>query len=222
MSERSQRRNRYRRTFERFRDSTMIGREAYVANLELVQVALEKPGLEGGSVVECGTWRGGMSAGLMTVGGIQRNYYFFDSFAGLPPAGPMDGMEAQQWQLDKAGSRYFNNCTASMEEFLEVISRLKIPSAHINVFPGFFTDTFPRVTPSKIAVLRLDVDWYESTLICLNMFWDALLPGALVLVDDYYDWEGCRRAVHEFFTRRVASEAIQQSSPGSVCYFIKK
>ena len=40
------------------------------------------------AIVECGCWKGGMSAALIEIGGFQRDYYFFDSFEGLPPRRP--------------------------------------------------------------------------------------------------------------------------------------
>jgi len=49
-----------------------------------------------------------------------------------------------------------------------------------------------------IALLRLDGDWYESTKICLDGLYNHVVPGGVVVIDDYGHWEGCRRAVDEF------------------------
>ena len=86
---------------------------------------------------------------------------------------------------------------------------------------GLFAATFPVATVPPIAILRLDADWYDSTRLCLERFWDGLLSGALVLVDDYYTWEGCRKALHEFLARRNATETVHQSRFGKVAYLIK-
>ncbi len=53
-------------------------------------------------------------------------------------------------------------------------------------------------------------------------FWDRLLPGAVVLIDDYDAWEGCRKAVHAFLAARDAPEAIRQSRFGKVAYIVKR
>src|SRR5271154_5691585 len=74
----------YEAIYRRFRQRTMIGRDAYLANLYLADRCLSHAAAGGGCVVECGTWRGGMAAGLATLGGPARDYYFFDTFAGLP------------------------------------------------------------------------------------------------------------------------------------------
>jgi O-methyltransferase len=211
----------YYRMFKRFREFTMVDRNAYIANLCLVERALAAPGLDAGCIIECGTWRGGMAAGLLTVGGTSREYHFFDSFMGLPPASVEDGEEARQWQANKDGPRFFNNCTATMEEFMMVVGTVDIPPKHVHVYKGFFEETFPDFQAPPISVLRLDADWYNSTMMCLQKFWDTLLPGAIILIDDYYDWEGCRKAVHSFLAQRNAREAIRQSCFGRVCYIVK-
>ncbi len=211
----------YQSIFNRFRNFTMVRRDAYIDNLDLVVKFLANRALDCGCIIECGTWRGGMAAGLMSVGGSNRMYHFFDSFRGLPEPGVEDGERARQWRQDVTGPRCFNNCTASRQEFMEVISRVDVPPSQVQVHEGFFEETFPHFNPPKISALRLDVDWYESTIQCLEKFWDALLPGALVLVDDYYDWEGCRKAVHTFLAHRKADAAICQTCIGKVCYLLK-
>ena len=212
---------RYYRLYRQFRPFTMVGRDAYISNLYLADRALADPALASGCVIECGTWRGGMAAGLIALGGNRRDYFFFDSFQGLPPAGAADGEAARRWQADTQGSQYFENCRASQAEFAAVVARAGAASGRLHVYEGFFADTFARVSVPPIAVLRLDADWYESTMLCLEKFWDSLLPGALVLIDDYYAWEGCRKALHTFLARRDATEAIHQSRFGKVGYLRK-
>ena len=212
----------YRRIHRKFRQFTMVERDAYIANLYLADRALADPALAGGAVVECGTWRGGMAAGLAVLGGRERDYFFFDSFAGLPPVGAADGEDARRWQADRAGPSYLDNCRASREEFARVIGMAGLPPARLHICAGFFADTFPAVAVPPVAILRLDADWYESTMLCLEKFWDSLCPGALVLIDDYYAWEGCRKAVHAFLARREAAEAIRQSRFGKVAYIVKR
>jgi len=212
---------RYYRLYRKFRPFTMVARDAFVANLYLADRALADPALAAGCVIECGTWRGGMAAALVALCGPRRDYFFFDSFAGLPPATAADGETARRWQADAGGSRYFDNCAATKAEFTAVVARAGAPAARLHVSEGFFADSFPPVTVPPIAILRLDADWYESTMLCLDKFWDSLLPGALVLVDDYYAWEGCRKAVHAFLARRSANEAIHQSRFGKVGYLRK-
>ena len=129
------------------------------------------------AIVECGCWKGGMSAALIEIGGFQRDYYFFDSFEGLPPAKAIDGRAALAWYADTASPSYRDNCTASIDDFRRTVRRTGRPEFRIHVFKGFFEQTFPSFTPPPIAVLRLDADWYDSTMECLRKFWDFVLSG---------------------------------------------
>jgi O-methyltransferase len=212
---------RYYATWRRFRGATMIGRDTYLANLYLADKCLAQPSMSGGCVIECGTWRGGMAAGLATIGGSARDYHFFDSFAGLPPATDEDGAYARRAQQSRDGSLYFDNNTASRAEFEATLAPLALPRERIHVHEGLFATTFPGVEVGPIAVLRLDADWYSSTLQCLEKFWGRLLPGSLVLIDDYYAWEGCTKAVHAFLAGRGAAEPIRESRVGKVAYIVK-
>ena len=65
---------------------------------------------------------------------------------------------------------------------------------------GWFQDTVPRDARSvdKIALLRLDGDFYDSTRVCLENLYPRVVKNGLVVIDDYGDWQGCQRAVDEF------------------------
>src|SRR5579885_3220587 len=115
----------YHATWRRFRHATMIARDAYLANLYLADKCLAQPAMAAGAVVECGTWRGGMAAGLATIGGPAREYHFFDSFAGLPPASAEDGAYARDAQARRDGRLYFDNNTASLAEFMATLAPLR-------------------------------------------------------------------------------------------------
>ena len=60
-------------------------------------------------------------------------------------------------------------------------------------------DTLPEQAPSRIALLRLDTDWYESTRHELIHLYPRLSQGGVLIVDDYGHWDGCRLAVDEYF-----------------------
>jgi hypothetical protein len=200
----------------------MLGRNAYIANLAIADMALKDVALKGGAIIECGTWKGGMSAGLIEIGGLNRDYYFFDSFEGLPPAKEIDGEAALKWQDDKNADHYYDNCSASLEEFMAVINKTGIAEHRLNVFKGFFEKTLVDAPLPPVAILRLDGDWYDSTMECLLKFWDSVLPNGVIIIDDYFAWDGCARAIHDFLSTRNASERIQTYPYGGVAYIRKR
>lgn len=191
----------------------MVPSRTYCDNLALAQSVRHVDGC----VVECGVWRGGMSAGLASVLGRHRQYFLLDSFQGLPPAGDIDGDAARQWQRDVTSPFYFDNCSAPEEFAREAMTLADAP--HTLLVAGWFADTLPSFDPGPIVLLRLDGDWYESTTLCLERLFDRVVPGGLVILDDYFAWDGCSRAVHDFLSRRSAVERLR--SFGTVCYFSK-
>jgi hypothetical protein len=202
--ENRRRRNGFRSIFRKYSAYTMIHEAAYLNNLELCAKFAAIPGC----VVECGVWRGGMIAGMAEVLGAGRDYFLFDSFEGLPPAREeLDGASAVAWQKNSFSPVHYNNCTAAEEE---AAAAMKLSGAtSFSIVKGWFNETLPRFSPpSKIAVLRLDGDWYESTRDCLENLYPHVAPGGVVIVDDYYIWDGCARAINEFISGFTPPDAI--------------
>jgi O-methyltransferase len=192
----------------------MVPPDVFVSNLILTERVSTVPGC----IIECGVWRGGMSAGIAIVLGPHRQYFLFDSFEGLPPAKEIDGKAALRWQQDKQSISYYDNCSASPEYARHVMNLSGIRS--FELVKGWFDTTLPEFSlPTSIALLRLDCDWYDSVMVCLESLFDHVTPGGLILLDDYYVWDGCSRALHDFLARRSATERIRNL--GDICYLQK-
>jgi len=199
----------------KYRAHTMIPREQFVDNLLLVARVYDLPGC----VVECGVWRGGMIAGMAEVLGPHRHYYLFDSFEGLPEAKDIDGPAALRWQSDKDSPTYHDNCTAEMEFGKKAMAMS--PAKQVTFKKGWFNETLPGFVPEEgIAVLRLDADWYDSTLQCLDALYKHVVTGGIVIIDDYYVWDGCAKAVHDFLSANKLPDRIRQSRI-DVCYIVR-
>jgi O-methyltransferase len=188
--------------YDTFKSYTMIPPWFYCTNLLIAAAVQSVPGC----IVECGVWRGGMSAGLVSVLGKQRNYYLLDSFEGLPPAEEIDGKAAIAWQQDTKSPNYYDNCSADPSFAQEAMEKTGAP---FHLIKGFFNATLPTFECESIALLRLDGDWYESTMDCLTHLFDRVAPGGIIILDDYYTWDGCTRALHDFLSLRKATERIE-------------
>ena len=66
---------------------------------------------------------------------------------------------------------------------------------------GKVEETIPEIIPGKISLLRLDTDWYESTLHNLNHLFPLLSKGGILILDDYGHWQGARKAVDEYLEK---------------------
>jgi hypothetical protein len=192
----------------------MIPKQTFLDNLKLCHNFSNLKGC----IIECGVWRGGMIAALSEILGQDRNYYLFDSFEGLPEAKQIDGDAAIKWQSNKEGLFYFDNCTAEIS-YAEEAMKLSGAKSY-QIIKGWFSDTLPKFTPKQeIAVLRLDGDWYDSTMQCLTSLYPLVTKGGLIIVDDYYAWDGCSRAIHDYLSTHKLTDRIFQINGN--CYIIK-
>jgi O-methyltransferase len=200
--------------YRRFKNFTMIPEAEFIHNLALAAQVRHLPGC----IVECGVWKGGMSGGMAALLGPNRKYYLFDSFQGLPLAKKIDGQAALKWQQSTDSPGYYDNCSAS-EDF--ALRAMTLAGANdFELVRGWFDVTTPSHRAGEpIALLRLDGDWYDSTLVCLENLFDRVVPGGLIILDDYHAWDGCSRALHTFLCRRSATERIR--SLGNTCYMVK-
>jgi O-methyltransferase len=161
-----------------------------------------------------------MIAGIAEVLGPGRSYYILDSFQGLPPADPVkDGMQAVAYQADRQNPAYHDNCRAEATFAKRAMQRAG--ATHYELLAGWFEDTLPLLKPAEpIALLRLDADWYESTMQCLMALYPLVRPGGLIIFDDYHYWDGCTRAVHDYLVQHGLPERIREC-PDGVAHLVK-
>lgn len=156
-----------------------------------------------------------MAAGLADILGTERHYFLFDSFEGLPPPKPIDGPAAAAWAADKTSPGYHDNCAAGIEWAQRAMARSR--ARHVTFAKGWFQDTLPTFTPpQEIAVLRLDADWYDSTIACLRRLVPFMASRGVILIDDYYTWDGCTKAVHDYLAETATPFRIATAF-GRVC-----
>jgi len=217
------------RIFAEVRPYTMVPFEGIACAIRLAIETIDagKPG----DLVECGTWLGGSSFAMLlaqryTYGQIVRPVWMFDSFEGLPPAGDRDGPGARQYQLDTDGPWYFDNCRAPIEQVREAVAKFGFRSNEAIIVPGWFHETIPTVKDEirrkGIAVLRLDCDWYEPVKYVFEQLAEFVANGAPIIIDDYYAWDGCARATHEFLAKNDYSWRIRSIDHFNGAWMIKE
>jgi O-methyltransferase len=166
----------------------------------------------GGDIVECGVWRGGsmllVARKLVRLKDTSRKLYLFDTFEGMSEPGKEDVSATDQKTAQEllatsdktAGANVW--CYSSLDEVKNNMAGSNYPVANIHFVQGKVEDTLPEPSIDRIALLRLDTDWYESTRHELETLYDKLVPGGVLIIDDYGHWSGARKAVDEFITRR--------------------
>lgn len=168
-----------------------------------------------GDFVETGVWRGGaaimMRAVLAAYGVSDRRVLAADSFAGFPPQSAADSNFAVGGIADFA---------VPLDEVKACFERYHLLDAQVVFLKGLFKDTLPGAPVERIAVLRLDGDLYESTRDGLALY-AKLSPGGTLIADDYFLFEGQRRAIDEFRDAHgIADPIIQIDHFGG--YWIKR
>jgi O-methyltransferase len=202
-----------KKIYNKYKDFTMIPSEIFIDNILLCDTINHISGF----FVECGVWRGGMIAGIYEFSKIKRNCILFDSFEGLPEVKENDGKAAKTWQETNNGMG-LDNCKVEIS-FAEEAMKLSNSKNH-QIVQGWFDQTLPVTKINEpIAVLRLDGDWYDSTMVCLENLYPLVAEKGLIIIDDYYAWDGCSRAVHDYLSKNNLPLRISQTSNG-VCYIV--
>lgn len=161
-----------------------------------------------GDFVECGVWKGGSSAAiaktLVHLQATDRTLWMYDTFDGMsePTAADVDflGQTADQLldQQDIAESTSVW-CRSPLDEVKSTMQATGFPQEQIRFVQGRVEETLPQDSPSRVALLRLDTDWYESTKCELEILFPNMSSGGVLIIDDYGHWQGCRKAVDEYF-----------------------
>jgi O-methyltransferase len=216
------------RVIAEVRPWTMVPDEGLATTIELTLSAINA-GIPG-DLVECGVWKGGCSFAMLLAqryafGEIRRPVWMYDSFQGMGAPGPQDGDHARWWKQrsltipDDPDKQ--NYCAASLDEVKAIIAHFKFEGFTI-LRPGWLQATvLSRKPDKKIAVLRIDCDWYEPVKCVLEELAPLVSTGGPVILDDYGIWEGCTLATHEYLAKHQLPWAIKSSPNDTGVWMIK-
>jgi O-methyltransferase len=164
-----------------------------------------------GVFVECGVWKGGVGIAILLAqkllfGRVIQKVYFLDSFEGLPSITGKDGEHAEAFARGEWGA-HLENCRVNVDDVTQNILRFGFDRSSFRIVKGWFSSTVPELAAefikenTRISTLRIDADWYESTKTCLDHLASLVVDQGLIIVDDYYCFDGCARAVHDFLSQ---------------------
>ena len=180
-------------------------REVELVLSELARACADTPD---GAVVEFGCYVGTTSLFISRWLSIQkcpREFHVYDSFQGLP--------EKTSRDQSRAGDQFVAGAlAASKKQFVLNYKKASLPLPIIH--KGWFNELTRDDLPEKIAVAFLDGDYYESIATSLQLAWPRLLPGAVVVIDDYANeaLPGAARAVDEWLrAHHVRSKRVEHS-----------
>ena len=139
--------------------------------------------------------RHGLCQGVLDAHGADRTVWVADSFQGLPdPDHPQDTVDLS--------TRKYPMLAISTERVRALFERLGLWDDRVRLLPGWFDATLPGAPVQQVAVLRLDGDYYASTMTALQALYDRVPAGGFVIIDDYGALQPCQEATDAFRAER--------------------
>lgn len=206
---------------------TLVGIGGLEATYKLAK-QMNEIGIDG-NFVELGVARGGCATlmGMFAFeenSSLKRELWLFDSFEGLPePTNNDFAQDGSHSTGNHVTPLQKGSCLGTFDEVQELIfDKFNFPKDKVFFVKGWFEDTLPirGKDTGKLAILRIDGDWYESTKCCLNYLYDKVVLGGAIIIDDYQSCFGAKKALDEFIANRNLNVNIVLDGRGG-CYFIK-
>jgi hypothetical protein len=168
----------------------------------------QRPGI----LIEAGCALGGSAIVLARAKRRQRPFAVYDVFGMIPPPTDADGPDVhERYATIKAGQAKGLSGEAYYGYEADLLSRVRqtfgafgmpVEEHHVDLVQGLFQDTI--VGDEPVALAHIDGDWHDSVLTCLERIGPRLSPGAVMVIDDYFKWSGCRTAVDTFLAAHPA------------------
>ena len=173
-----------------------------------------------GCIIECGVDSGDFEhiwINELMKNNAVRDIYLFDTFSGLVEPNEYDYTckDSKLYQMNKyevyktwknqvINEKVNRWCYTPLDKVKQRLNSTGYPQNNLHYVVGDVMETLKDKTtiPEKIAILRLDTDWYESSKYELEQMYDNVVRGGIIIFDDYYHWDGQRRATDDFFKSR--------------------
>jgi predicted O-methyltransferase YrrM len=162
-----------------------------------------------GVIIEAGCALGGSAILLAKAKGRARTLRVYDVFGMIPPPGENDDADvhdrykviASGRSKGLKGNRYYGYESDLYKRVQGNFAGagLDLEGDHIEMIAGKVEDTL--VVDEPVALAHVDVDWYDPVMTCLERVAPRLVTGGVIVLDDYFDWSGCRKATDDFLKR---------------------
>ena len=198
-----------------------------IAHYEAYKMALNIPG----SIVECGVFKGTSFVRFAILREMLGNYFSgkligFDIFSGdYPETACEEDQKSRDFWLSTAGPN-----SISPEQLTDVLGRQDIKN--FELIAGNVLETIPKYVKEhaglKISLLNIDIDMVEPTLCVLEHLYDRVMPGGIILLDNYagespagHSYHGDTKGVDQFFSNRKVS-IKKFPFAARPCYIVKE
>jgi len=162
-----------------------------------------------GDFVECGVNTGVFSVAVcdyIDLNATGKSFYLFDTFRGIPE---------EQMLVSERAMRVAEN-ERFYEECFETALRNFAPFPKARLVRGRIPETLAEVYISRVCYLSVDMNIVVPEIAAMEFFWDRLVPGAPVILDDYgfATYEEQTRAMNAFAAKRGVKIATLPTGQG--------
>jgi hypothetical protein len=208
---------------ERIRDRRL----SYLSSAKLAGIATLCRQLDDAEVpgvfIEAGCALGGSTILIASVKDRDRPLSVYDVFGMIPPPSNTDTDDVHDRYRTIAagrskgigGDRYYGYEPDLYEVVCANLSSFDLDREResISLVKGLLQETL--LVDQPVAFAHIDVDWYDPVMTCLTRIFPRLAPGGTIVLDDYHDWGGCRKATDEFLTT-VHDRVILDDTTGAM------
>ena len=163
-----------------------------------------------GILIEAGCALGGSAIVMTAAKASTRSLVIYDTFGTIPPPSENDETDSKD-RYEKiikgeakglGGDAYYGYLPDLLKKVKESFSSANYPPEEnaLVFIEGLYESTLHPQEP--VALAHIDCDWFDSVMVCLERITPFLPQGGILVIDDYYHWSGCKKAVDEFFKDR--------------------
>lgn len=192
-----------------------------------------------GCFVECGVESGAqpkIMAEILLKNNQVRDIWMYDTFQGLTKPGVNDftaetatlyKMSSEEvlsyWESSFIDDTHNTWCFTPIDTVKNNINKTGYPEKHLKYVIGDVMKTLEDKgnLPEEISLLRLDTDWYDSSLKEMEVLFPKVVKGGVVIFDDYFHWDGQRKATDEYFEKNNITTKVLQHNQ-KVGFLIKE
>jgi O-methyltransferase len=185
---------------------------------------LDREGIRG-DFIECGVALGGSAILLSSLLSPGRSFHGYDVFEMIPPPGPQDEPDAhERYAVIKTGAsagiggeQYYGYMANLRDVVVQNFSKYgqAVDDKRICLHRGLFENTLQFAAGSQVALAHIDCDWYDPVRLCLERIYAHLAVGGCMILDDYNDFRGCRKAADGFLAEKP-DLALVATAPNAI------
>ena len=166
--------------------------------------------IKSGIITEAGCALGGSALVIASSKERTRQFCIYDAFGMIPSPSKHDGDDVhKRYKIiisgkskGCGGNKYYGYEENLLDKVKQTFCDYGLPpdKNNVHLIKGIFEDTL--FVNKSVALAHIDCDWYKSVMICLQRIEPYLIKGGVLIIDDYYYWSGCRKAVDTYFANK--------------------